>query len=901
MSTNQLIIEGARQNNLKNISLNLPHNALVVVTGVSGSGKSSLAFDTIYAEGQWRFIESLSPYARLYIEKLSRPDVDEIKNLRPTIALEQRNSVKTSRSTVGTITEVYDYLRLLIAKIGRPHCPGCGKELRRWNPSAVVQHLIAGFQDERALIIFVSGESAAILQSKGFHRFREVEGSPGQIEVILDRLVIRDDSRLSDSVEMAWTEGKGKVIVDIVGKGRSGFSSGLVCDSCNIEMPEPHPLLFSFNHPVGVCPVCKGFGDILHYSEEKVVTEPSLSLRQHAITPWSKPSYEWWYEQMLDGAEKAGISADVPYRELSDEHRRIIFEGNKNFLGINDFFEALEEKKYKLHVRVFLSKYRRAVPCVECKGSRLRPEALAFLIAGQTIYDLSTMTLSRLFDFFENLSLSQYEQSIAEEALRQIRLKLTFLNRVGLGYLTGDRAAKTLSGGEAQRIKLSNQLASKLTGTLYVLDEPTIGLHAADVSTIVTIMQELARIGNTLVVVEHDSAVIRAADWVVEVGPKSGNRGGNIVFSGPFDFFLQQDSLTARYIRQVESIPERTKRRKGKGKLSVIGASGHNLKNIDVDFPLGTLICVTGVSGSGKSTLVNDTIYQVLSEKLNGLPESLAAFEAIYGVEKLKGVQIIDQSPVGKSPRSNPVTYVKAFDPIRKRFAALQEAVYANFGPGHFSFNTEEGRCELCRGDGVQKLEMYFFEDVYIPCEQCKGKRFKDEILQIMYQGKNIYDVLELTVDEALAFFQDTPAIVNRLKILEAVGLGYLKLGQPLNTLSGGETQRLKICAELGVTPKKQYLYILDEPSVGLHNHDIKKLLSVIDNLVDAGNTVIMVEHHLDIIRYADWVIDLGPGGGEKGGWLVACGTPKKIMETPESATGKMLKQHALHNSGLKV
>ena len=892
MSINQLLIEGARQNNLKNISLNLPHNALIVVTGVSGSGKSSLAFDTIYAEGQWRFIESLSPYARLYIEKLARPDVDEIKNLRPAIALEQRNSVKTSRSTVGTITEVYDYLRLLTAKIGSPHCPGCGKELRRWSPSAVVQHLLANFQNERALIIFIARESTKNLQGKGFHRFREVEENPGLIEVILDRLVIRDEPRLSDSIEMAWTEGKGKIIVDIVGRGKSGFSSNLVCDSCNIELPEPHPLLFSFNHPVGVCPICKGFGDTLHYSEDKVITDPTKSLKDHAITPWSKPSYEWWYEQMLRGAEKSGIPLDVPYKELSDQDRQRIFEGNKNFLGINDFFKALEEKKYKLHVRVFLSKYRRAVTCEACKGSRLRSEALAFRVAGQTIHDLSKMTLSRLFDLFETLSLSQYEESVSEEVLRQIRLKLTFLNRVGLGYLTGDRAAKTLSGGEAQRIKLSNQLASKLTGTLYVLDEPTIGLHAADVFTIVTIMKELARIGNTLVVVEHDSSVIRVADWVVEIGPESGSSGGRIMFSGPYDYFMKQDSLTAQYLRKSESIPEKPKRRKGKGILSVTGASGHNLKHIDVDFPLGTLICVTGVSGSGKSTLVNDTIYYALTEKLHEPPENPATFGTIYGVEKLKGVQIIDQSPVGKSPRSNPVTYVKAFDSIRKLFASLPEAVYANFGPGHFSFNTEEGRCDLCRGDGVQKLEMYFFEDIYIPCEQCKGKRFKDEILQIKYQGKNIYDILELTVDEAMVFFQKVAAIAKRLKILDAVGLGYLKLGQPLNTLSGGETQRLKICAELGISPKKQYLYILDEPSVGLHNHDIKKLLAVIDNLVDAGNTVVIVEHHLDIIRYADWIVDLGPGGGEKGGHLVACGTPEKIMETPNSVTGKMLRQY---------
>ncbi|HLC17004.1 MAG TPA: excinuclease ABC subunit A, partial [Thermodesulfovibrionia bacterium] len=656
MSTNQLIIEGARQNNLKNVSLSLPHNALVVVTGVSGSGKSSLAFDTIYAEGQWRFIESLSPYSRLYIEKLARPDVDDIKNLRPAIALEQRNTVKTSRSTVGTITEVYDYLRLLVAKIGRPYCQGCGSELRRWAPSSVVQHLTTNFQGERALIVFLSEESAESLQGKGFHRFKEHEGRSGLLEVILDRLVIRDDSRLSDSIEMAWTEGKGKVIVDIVGKEKLVFSSGLFCHSCNLEVAEPHPLLFSFNHQVGVCPACKGFGDILQYTEDKVIAEPNLSLRQHAVMPLSKPSYEWWYEQMIKGAQKFGIDVDVPYKELSEQDKQTIFEGCQAFLGINDFFESLEDKKYKLHVRVFLSKYRQAVPCKACKGTRLRSEALAFQVAGRTIHDLSGMTLTRLFDFFETLTLSKYEATVAEEALRQLRLKLTFLNRVGLGYLTGDRPAKTLSGGEAQRIKLSNQLASKLTGTLYVLDEPTIGLHPADVSTIVSIMKELARIGNTLVVVEHDNTVIQAADWVVEIGPESGSRGGSIVFSGPYSSFIRQDSLTARYMLNIESIATKSTRRKGHAMLQVRGASGHNLKCIDVDFPLGTLICVTGVSGSGKSTLVNDTVFRFLAEKLHGLPESHAACKAVYGIERLRGVQIIDQSPVAKTPRSNPVT-----------------------------------------------------------------------------------------------------------------------------------------------------------------------------------------------------------------------------------------------------
>ncbi|MBI5194895.1 MAG: excinuclease ABC subunit UvrA [Nitrospirae bacterium] len=938
MPGHELIIEGAKQNNLKNISLALPHNKVIAITGVSGSGKSSLAFDTIFAEGQWRFIESLSTYARLFLEKLDRPDVEAIHNIRPAIALEQRNPVKSSRSTVGTATEIYDYLRLLYSKISAPHCPKCGRELKIWEPSTVVKKLIEKYSGQKALILFESGESLQSLKQRGFHRIW-IDGEVVEIQeaeklnkdegerlkdenssedssfiihpsndtslltphsllfIVLDRLIIKDEPRLSDSVEIAWKEGNGKVRIEIPGAPPLSliFSSSLRCHDCDIELPKPHPLLFSFNHPLGACPECKGFGNTLKYSEDIIIPDKDLSLADGAIEPWSKPAYRWWYRQFAKWAKARDAKKilDVPYKDLPAETRELIFKGNPDFYGVHEFFEELEGKRYKLHVRVFLSRYRKPVVCSLCGGNRLQPGALSYKVGGLNIAELSKKPLSQLSIFFSGLRLLEYEREMSAEILRQINLKLNFLLRVGLGYLTQDRLSKTLSGGESQRINLSGQLASRLTGTLYVLDEPTVGLHPRDVDMIAGIMRELADIGNTIIAVEHDKAVINSADWITELGPGGGGKGGRILFSGWRQDFLKSDTLTAAYLNNTASIPVPKYRKRGSGKkLFVKGACGNNLKHIDINIPLQTLTCITGVSGSGKSTIVGDTLYNAVAKAFKTANEEPLPFKSISGIEYLKGIKIIDQYPIGKSPRSNPVTYIKAFDPVRKLFANTAQAKNLGFGAGHFSFNTEGGRCEACAGAGYQRLEMYFFEDLYVKCEECGGRRYKPEVLEITYNGKNIHDILEMTVEEAVEFFSRLPSVTKGLKLMASVGLGYLKLGQPATTLSGGEAQRLKICAELRALNRRDYLYILDEPTVGLHPDDIKKLLGVLNGLVDAGNTVLLVEHNLDVIKCADWVIDLGPEGGNEGGSIVAEGTPEDVATQKQSHTGKFLKEY---------
>ncbi|MBI5741120.1 MAG: excinuclease ABC subunit UvrA [Nitrospirae bacterium] len=916
MSRHELIIEGARQNNLGNISLRLPHNKFITITGVSGSGKSSLAFDTIFAEGQWRFIESLSTYARLFLEKLDRPDVDSIRNIRPAIALEQKNPVKTSRSTVGTSTEIYDYLRLLYAKIAQPHCPKCGKMLKAWSPSSAAKALIEKHAGEKALILFDSEESPEGLRQKGFHRiwvngevkaiapagdfskFRTGEVTSPLLSVVLDRLVIKDEPRLADSVETAWEHGNRTMKVQIIrqtpGKNELlRFSAELKCPDCNIEVTKPQPLLFSFNHPLGACPVCKGFGNMLEYSEDCLVPDKDLTLEQGAIEPWSKPSNRWWYRQFAKAAKKHGVKLNVPYRELPDKAKELIFKGGEGFYGMNEFFEYLESRRYKLHVRVFLSRYRKAATCGHCKGMRLSPEALAFTIGGLNIAQLTDMSITQMNGYFSGLALTDYEREITVEILRQVNLKLGFLLRVGIGYLTLNREVKTLSGGESQRINLANQLSSRLTGTLYVLDEPTVGLHPRDVSRIAEILKELAEAGNTVIVVEHDRAIIDSSDWIVELGPGGGSSGGKVLFSGWKKDFLNTDTLTAEYLKDIRSIPVPPVRRRVTGKkITVRDAHGNNLKRLNVSIPLKTLTCMTGVSGSGKSTIVEDTIYRALARFFKTDFESPLPFGSIEGTGYIKGVRIIDQHPIGKSPRSNPITYIKAFDHIRKIFAEQPRSKTLGYTPGHFSFNTEGGRCGACEGAGFQKLEMYFFEDLYITCEECGGSRYKPDILTVTYNGKNIYEVLDMTVDEASHFFRMVPALTNKLKLMSSVGLGYLRLGQAATTLSGGEAQRLKVCEELGVLNRRDYLYILDEPTVGLHSHDIRKLLEVLNELVDAGNTVLLVEHNLDVIKCADWIIDIGPEGGDGGGYLVAEGTPEDVAAVEGSHTGRFLREY---------
>jgi excinuclease ABC subunit A len=814
---------------------------------------------------------------------------------------------------VGTVTELHDYLRLLFAKIARPRCPKCGKDLKAWTPSSVVQELLEKHTGERALLIFDTDEKPEELQKRGFHRVRERgtdvpslldrEGRQQDVqhEVILDRLMIRDEPRLSDSVETAWEQGKQGIKVEIVNQLTDKnrillFPSELRCLECDTGIAKPQPLLFSFNHPLGACPVCKGFGNTLEYSEDSIVPDRELSIADGAIEPWSKPAYRRWYRQFAKAAKKKGIKLKVPYKSLSGKIRELIFRGDADFYGLNEFFEKLERKRYKLHVRVFLSRYRSPVVCRSCNGSRLRPEALAFTIGGYNIARVTGLSIARLHDYLSTLRLTDYEQELSREIQRQIKVKIAFLFRVGLGYLTLDRQAKTLSGGESQRINLANQLASKLTGTLYVLDEPTIGLHPRDVGKVIEIIRELADIGNTIITVEHDRSVIESADWIVELGPGGGRDGGNLVFSGEKRDFLKTRTLTSKYLAGRESIQIPGRRRRGSGKvLSIQGASGNNLKAIDINIPLQTLVCITGVSGSGKSTLIRDTVYRAVARAFKIDFESPLQFESLSGLEYLKGVSMIDQHPIGKTPRSNPVTYIKALDHIRKLFADQFSAKNLGYGPGHFSFNTEDGRCEVCRGDGLQKLEMYFFEDLYIKCEECSGKRYKRGVLTVTYKGKNMHDVLELTIDEALQFFSDLPSFKKRLELMSSVGLGYLKLGQPATTLSGGEAQRLKICAELGIAQRNNYLYILDEPTVGLHPHDIKKLINVLDNLVDAGNTVLLVEHNLDVIKCADRVIDLGPEGGENGGYIMTQGTPEQVARKKKSYTGQYLREYLKH------
>ncbi len=915
MFRKELLIEGARQNNLKNINLSLPHNKVIAITGVSGSGKSSLAFDTIFAEGQWRFIESLSTYARLFLEKLDRPDVDAIHNIRPAIALEQKNPVRGSRSTVGTLTELYDLFRLLYAKISTPFCLACGKEIRIWDPSQVVSELIEKCHGEKAVIIFETKEQVHELKKKGFYRvwlngetvdIAEISSeqatshqlSANSLNVVLDRLIIKNEPRLSDSIEMSWREGNGRIKVAIIDTSRGSqfrilsFSSENTCDECNIVLQKPYPLLFSFNHPVGACPDCKGFGNILKYDKDLIIPDRNLSLSEGAIEPWNKPAYRWWKEQLIRNAGKEGIDINKPYSEFPNKEKSIIFKGSSNFYGIDDFFEDMENRRYKLHIRVFLSRYRRPVICSQCSGKRLRKESLAYKLSGLDIAELCRMPVSETIKFFAKLDISPFQREMAKEILRQISLKLGFLKRVGLDYLSLSRDGRTLSGGEYQRVNIANQLASFLTGTLYVLDEPTIGLHAKDSEIIADIMSEISRLGNTILVVEHDRGIIESADWIVEMGPGGGHRGGEIVFSGSKDKFLKTDTLTACYIKGEEKIEPPFKRRNGAGrKLLLYDATGNNLKSVDLKIPLQTLVTVTGVSGSGKSSLILETLYRVLAREFkigNDLP---LPYKKIEGTQYLKGVKLIDQTPIGRSPRSNPVTYLKIFDVIRKLFSEQVEAKTYEYDPGFFSFNVSGGRCEACKGVGYQKMEMYFFEDLYVKCEECNGKRYRPEVLRVTYRGKNIDEVLNMTVDEAVEMFSDIPQIKNKLLLMKDIRLGYLRLGQPATTLSGGEAQRLKICAEMG-SVGTSFLYILDEPTIGLHFRDIKALLDVFNRLVEAGNTVLVIEHNLDMITAADWIIDLGPEGGDRGGMIIFEGTPEDIVKSKDSYTGKYLKNY---------
>ena len=908
-----LRIHGARQNNLKNVSLEIPHDRLTVVTGVSGSGKSSLAFDTLFAEGQWRYIESLSTYARMFLDRVDRPDVDRIEQIRPAVALEQKNPVRTARSTVGTATEVYDYLRLLYAKIGRVHCPACGAAAASNSPETIVGSLLSEHPGARALIMFGLAVPAGLppvelwtsLNRRGFARVRvngvihDLAAPPPAnlaehrtISVVLDRVVLESAhrTRIAESVEAALREGGGQVAVEVLGGPTRVFAEDFRCSGCGAALERPQPLLFSFNHPLGACPECKGFGNILRYDEARVVPDRSKSLAEGAVEPWTHPSGKWYQRQLMKAARRHKVDTGTPWERLPGAARALVYEGDASFAGIKGFFEEVESYRYKLHVRVFLSRYRSQSPCPTCHGARLKPAALAVCVGGLTIAEFAALTVDAAARLLADLTLTAWEAVVAREILRQLNAKLGFLLRVGLGYLTLSRQTRTLSGGEAQRINLANQLGSQLVGTLYVLDEPSIGLHPRDTMRLVELCRELARAGNTVVVVEHDREFIAAADHVVELGPGSGERGGEIVFSGPqAEFQKATRSLTARYVTGRESIPVPSVRRTGRRHLVLVGAREHNLKGVTVRIPLQTLTVVSGVSGSGKSTLVHDTLYRAVARAFKTEFTPPGVYDALTGLEYLKGVRLIDQEPIGRTPRSNPVTYVKAFDEIRKLYAAQPRSRALGLDTGAFSFNVPGGRCESCQGDGFQKLEMYFFEDVYVTCQECEGRRYRPDVLTVRYRGRAISDVLHTTVDDAVEFFAAQAGLARRLRVLQDVGLGYLRLGQPATTLSGGEAQRLKIAAELGARAASDMLYIMDEPTTGLHLDDVKKLLGVLNRLVDAGNTILVVEHHLDVIKSADYVIDLGPEGGDEGGETVAEGTPEAVAQTPGSYTGKFL------------
>jgi excinuclease ABC subunit A len=903
----EIKIEGARENNLKNITVSIPWHKYTVITGLSGSGKSSLALDTLYAEGLRRYIESLSTYARQFLERVDRPDMDDISGLPPAVAIESRNTVRNSRSTVGTTTEVYDYLRLLFAKVGRTFCPECGREVRRRSPGDITEELLAEHAGERAVVTFPPGNlnlTPAELLSNGFTRIiageeiLDVEGLaklPKGAEIVLDRLLIdkKSRSRLVDSLELALEESR-YVNVRIAGGEALRYSIDLECPSCHRRFGEPTPLLFSFNSPQGACPECRGFGNILGLDPDLVVPNPEKSLSQGAIEPLTKPSLKPQMRKLIHFAEEKGIYTDKPYESLKEKEKELVFGGDGKFPGVRGFFRRLEEKNYKMHVRVFLSKYRSAYICSECKGSRLVKEALWVRVDGMNIFELSLLPIDRLSEFFDKLKLSEYETTIAHEILKQINSRIDFLMKVGLEYLTLSRLSRTLSGGEAQRVNLACQLGATLTETLYIMDEPSIGLHPRDVDRLISLIKELRDRDNTVVVVEHDFEMIKSADHILELGPLAGERGGDIVFQGEVKKLLNNsvDSLTKKYITGKTRIEAPTKRRMGTGKdLTVIGAEENNLKNLTVSFPLGTFICVTGVSGSGKSSLVNDVVYSALARKFRGEVERVGRYSEIKGTEHLSDIIMLDQNPIGKSSRSNPVTYIKAYDEIRKTMAGTRQARSKGLTASHFSFNVPGGRCETCEGEGVQQIEMHFLADVFLSCEECGGKRFNKDVLSVLYRNKNIDEILALTVNEAINFFYEVPAIGRKLRILQDVGLGYIRLGQAAPTLSGGEAQRIKIARELGKKGGRDILYILDEPTVGLHAEDVRKLLDVINKLVLAGNTVLVVEHNLDVIKSADHVLDLGPEGGEEGGYVIAQGTPEEISKAAMSHTGRYLAQ----------
>ena len=962
MSTENIVVRGARVHNLKNIDFSIPHNSLTVVTGVSGSGKSSLAFDTIYAEGQRRYVESLSAYARQFLERIEKPDADMIDGIAPAVAIRQKNSTRNPRSTVATATEIYDYLRLLFARIGRTFCLKCGQEVKKDTVDEVADSILALPDETRLQVLFPLQASAGSgevkekpkakprkkaaetahlpsdvlktrlldLRTRGFNRLYQngeiFEFSTPEslldidfsapVYLLVDRLVVNAEARarIVDAIEIAYRE-SGEVIFETAPSEEEPsrqmrFSQRFECKRDHIRYEEPEPSLFSFNNPYGACPRCQGFGNTIDFDLNLVIPDPSKTLNEGAIEPWTKPKYRPLFTELKRFAKQVKIPLDVPWSELDPEHQKLVVEGEAKFPGVRGFFNHLERKKYKLHVRVFLSRYRGYSVCTTCGGARLRPEAQQVKINGKNICQICSMTVEEASAFFNTIQLTAQESSIADKLLVEIRERLLFLNDVGLEYLTLDRLASTLSGGEAQRIQLATSLGSRLVGTLYVLDEPSIGLHTRDTHRLIKILQDLRDLGNTILVVEHDPDIMKASDQILDLGPGAGENGGKVIAAGTYEEIEKAPgSLTGRYLSHDLRIQLPTTRRKpGKQRITIEGARAHNLKNINLEIPLGMLVAITGVSGSGKSTLLHDVLYQAVAaakKQTNGLPPpASASWKSVEGADDLDEVVLVDQSPIGRTPRSNPVTYIKAFDAIRDLFASLPEAQKRGFSAGHFSFNIPGGRCETCQGDGTVTVEMQFLADVELVCEECKGTRYKAQVLDVRYRTKNIHEVLNLTVKEALKFFAEVPKITEKLRVLEEVGLGYLRLGQSATTLSGGEAQRMKLASHLqptareigrpsssgdGARRKRKMLYIFDEPTTGLHFDDVSKLLSAFRRLIEAGGSIVVIEHNLEVIKTADWVIDLGPEGGDRGGYVVGAGTPETIAKLPNSYTGLYL------------
>lgn len=913
-----ITIKGARQHNLKNVDLTIPRNKLIVFTGVSGSGKSSLVFDTIYAEGQRRYVESLSSYARQFLERIDKPDVDLIQGISPAVAIEQKTGTRNSRSTVGTTTEVYDYLRLLYARIGRTYCFSCGKEVKKASTGDICDWIEAQPEGTRFYLTFPLhshegrsvNEEIDLLKKRGFFRIlyknklldlnekQKLPEDKSGIRILTERFKssksgVRD--KLADSIEITFKEGESRLVI-INSETGEEFEFNKFYECCGIRYEEPEPRFFSFNNPFGACPVCQGFSKVMGIDYDLVIPNKNMTLMEGAIAPFRSPKFSTHQRSLVAEAPKYKLPLNVPFKSLTEDQVDLVKRGFGKFHGINGFFADLEKDTYKMHIRILLSRYRGYTTCYVCKGARLRKEALQVKVGGKNIYELGLLPITQTHEFFKSLSLTEYELNIAERILKELDKRLSFLTDVGLGYLTLDRLSATLSGGETQRINLATALGSALTGTLYVLDEPSIGLHPRDNAKLIKILKNLRDIGNSVLVVEHDPEMMREADILVDMGPRAGQQGGEIVACGPYNELIKKakHSLTVQYLSGVKKIPVPEKRRTHETPLiRVVNATQNNLKNVTVEIPLKKFVVVTGVSGSGKSTLVHDVIYGGLAKQLGLIPDHIGSFDEITGYQTLQGIEIVDQSPIGKSPRSNPASYIKVFELIRELFANTHQAKAKGYKPGYFSFNIPGGRCDTCEGDGFIKVEMQFLADLYLECEDCKGTRYKKEVRDITYKGKNLVDVLNMTADEAIEFFSGNDKIVRLIRLLSDVGLGYIKLGQPSNTLSGGEAQRIKLALHLAAQREGQHtFFIFDEPTTGLHFDDIYKLLNCFNMLLDNGNSVLIIEHNLDVIKCADYIIDMGPEAGDKGGEIVATGTPEEIVKVPGSYTGIYLREY---------